>query len=200
MSTSYESTGRTRQKARTRSALVAATRELLAEGTTPTVEQAADRAGISRTTAYRYFTNRGELLAATYPDIERSSLLGDDAPADPHERFDAIVRRFVDSIVDYEPELRAQLRLALTPELHGAVDLPLRRGRAIAWLEDAIAPFGLPAKEARRLAIAIRAATGIEVLVWMTDIAGLSREDATATMRSSARTLLEAGLRERGLA
>src|SRR4051794_3576256 len=42
MSTSYQTTGRTRQKARTRAALVAATRELLAEEVTPTVEQAAD--------------------------------------------------------------------------------------------------------------------------------------------------------------
>ena len=37
----YESTGRTDQKARTRKLLVAATRQLLAKGTTPTVEQAA---------------------------------------------------------------------------------------------------------------------------------------------------------------
>jgi AcrR family transcriptional regulator len=197
MSTSYEATGRTRQKARTRSALVAATRKLLAEGTMPTVEQAADRAAISRTTAYRYFANRGELLAATYPDIERASLLGADAPADRQERFDAIVRRFVDHVIEYEPELRAQLRLALGPDLRGDAELPLRRGRAITWLEDALAPFELPRRDARRLAIAIRAAAGVEALVWMTDIAGLSRREAAATMRSSARALLEAALRER---
>jgi AcrR family transcriptional regulator len=196
MSMSYESTGRTRQKARTRSALVGATRELLAEGTTPTVEQAADRAGISRTTAYRYFTHRGELLGATYPDIERTSLVGADAPADPHERFDLTIERFVDHVIDYEPELRAQLRLALAPELRGHADLPLRQGRAITWLADALTPFDLPPKAARRLAIAIRAASGIEALVWMTDIAGLSRHEAAATMRSSARALLDAALRE----
>jgi AcrR family transcriptional regulator len=197
MSTSYEATGRTRQKARTRSALIEATRELLAAGTTPTVEQAADRAGISRTTAYRYFTNRGELLAATYPDIERGSLLGTDAPADPHERFDAIVDLFVRHVVEFEPELRAQLRLALSPELRGDAELPLRSGRAIVWLEDALAPFGLPARKSRRLAIAIRAAAGIETLVWMTDIAGLSRREAASTMRTTARALLDAALRER---
>jgi AcrR family transcriptional regulator len=194
-STSYESTGRTRQKARTRAALIGATRELLAEGSTPTVEQAADRAGISRTTAYRYFANRGELLAATYPDMERSSLLGADVPADREERFELIVKRLVEHVVEYEPELRAQLRLALTPDLRGDAELPLRRGRAIAWLEDALTPFGLPARESRRLAIAIRATSGVEALVWMTDIAGLSRKEAATTMRSSARALLDAALR-----
>jgi AcrR family transcriptional regulator len=56
MSIPYETTGRTHQKARTRAALVAATRELLAEGITPTVEEAAGRAQISRTTAYRYLS------------------------------------------------------------------------------------------------------------------------------------------------
>lgn len=194
MSTAYESTGRTRQKARTRQALVDATRELLAEGSTPTVEQAADRAQISRTTAYRYFANRGELLAATFPDIERTSLVGADAPADRQERFDLIIDRFVGHVIEYEPELRAQLRLALAPELHGDAHLPLRRGRAITWLEDAVVPFGLSPRDVRRLAIAIRAATGVEALVWMTDVAGLSRREAAQIMRSSARALLESAL------
>lgn len=195
MSTSYESTGRTRQKARTRAALVAATRELLAADAAPTVEQAADHAGISRTTAYRYFANRGELLAATYPDVERASLLDADAPADPRKRFDLILDRYVEHVIEYEPELRAQLRLALSPELRGDAELPLRSGRALVWLEDAIAPFGLTRAAARRLAIAIRAATGVEALVWMTDVAGLSRGEAGEMMRSTARALLDAAVR-----
>jgi len=45
--------------------MLAATRELLAEGVTPTVEQAAERAAISRTTAYRYFPNQRALLIAS---------------------------------------------------------------------------------------------------------------------------------------
>jgi hypothetical protein len=46
----------------------------------------------------------------------------------------------------------------------------------------------------RRLAIAIRATCGIESLVWLTDVAGLSRDDAAALMRSSAQALLAAAL------
>ena len=60
-------TGRVHQKARTRQALVRAARQLLVEGTTPTVEQTAAAASISRATAYRYFPNQRALLVATYP-------------------------------------------------------------------------------------------------------------------------------------
>ena len=49
--------------------MVDATRELLAEGMAPTVEQAAERAAVSRTTAYRYFPNQRALLIASYPQL-----------------------------------------------------------------------------------------------------------------------------------
>ena len=42
----------------------------------------------------------------------------------------------------------------------------------------------------RRLVLAIRTAVGIEALVWLTDVAGLSRADAAATMKWSAQALL----------
>ena len=70
MAVPYESTGRTRQKQRTRDALLEAAQALLAAGETPTVEQAADAAGISRTTAYRYFASQRSLLLAALPRAE----------------------------------------------------------------------------------------------------------------------------------
>ena len=201
MSIPYEATGRTHQKARTRAALVAATRELLAEGVTPTVEQAADRAQISRTTAYRYFANQRTLLIATYPELDARSLLDADAPADPTARLEAVTERITRQVVEHEPELRAMLRLSLETPPPDREALPLRQGRAIAWIEDALAPLHdrMPATERHRLALAIRATIGIEALVWLTDIAGLSRRDAAELMRSSARRLLRAALRESGI-
>ena len=83
MEVPYLHTGRTNQKARTRDALIAAARQLLAEGVTPTVEAAAAEAAIGRTTAYRYFPNSRALLGATYPEIEMHSLLGADPPEEP---------------------------------------------------------------------------------------------------------------------
>ncbi|HEX2086752.1 MAG TPA: helix-turn-helix domain-containing protein [Solirubrobacteraceae bacterium] len=194
MSTPYELTGRTRQKARTRAAMVAAARELLAEGTSPTVEQAADRAGVSRTTAYRYFANQRALLLAAYPELDRPSMLGPDAPEDVGRRLEIVTERIGAQLLDHEPELRAMLRLSLEP---GASDLPLRQGRAIVWIEDALAPLRgrLSRTELRRLVLAIRATLGIEALVWLTDVGGLSRPEAVELMRGSARTLLRDALR-----
>ena len=81
-------------------------------------------------------------------------------------------------------------------------DLPLRQGRAIGWFEDALAPARdrLSAREIHRLALAIRAACGIEALVWLTDVGGLSREDAVELMRGSARTVAAAALAHRSAA
>jgi AcrR family transcriptional regulator len=200
MSIPYELTGRTRQKARTREALIAAARELLSDGMTPTVEGAADRAGISRTTAYRYFANRRALLVASYPEIDARSLLDDDAPVDPLARFELALERLIVPMLEHEPELRAALRLSLETPRPDADALALRQGRAIGWIEDALAPLRprLGGEETHRLALAIRATVGIEPLVWLTDIAGLSRDEAAELMRSSARTLLRAAMEEAG--
>src|SRR5678815_5264893 len=91
MSIPYVATGRSRQKSRTHAAMLAATRALLAEGVTnPTVEQVADRAEVSRTTAYRYFPNQHALLLASYPNLDAPSLLGDEPSDDPLERLDIV--------------------------------------------------------------------------------------------------------------
>jgi len=200
MSIPYELTGRRKQKARTRDALIAAARELLAEGGTPTVEQAADRAGISRTTAYRYFPNRRALLVASYPEIEARSLLDDDAPDDPVARLELVVARLARQFVEHEPELRAALRVSLEHPRPDAEALALRQGRAVGWIEEALAPLRdrLGSEETHRLALAIRAAVGIEPLVWLTDVGGLSRDEAAKLMRSTARTLLRAAMENAG--
>ncbi len=198
MSIPYEQVGRTSQKARTRAAMLDATRELLAEGVTPTVEQAAGRAEISRTTAYRYFPNQRELLIATYPELDQRSLLGDGAPADPLARLELVTERVGRQLLDHEPELRTMLRLSLDPAGAHPDALPLRRGHVIGWLEDALEPLRehiAPAR-LRTLVLAIRATLGIEALVWLTDIGGLAGDEAVALMRSSARTLLRAALDE----
>src|ERR687894_2229126 len=125
MEVPYLHTGRTNQKARTRDALIAAARQLLAEGMTPTVESAATEASVGRTTAYRYFPNSRALLAATFPEIEMTSLLGEDPPEDPLARLEVVAERLTRRIVEHEPEYRAQLRLALEGGPADGEDLPL---------------------------------------------------------------------------
>ncbi|MEV4147652.1 helix-turn-helix domain-containing protein [Amycolatopsis sp. NPDC049691] len=198
MEVPYESTGRRRQKGRTRAALVEAAHELLARGEAPTVEDAATAAGISRTTAYRYFPNQRALLLAAYPEIDADAgLLPPGAPADPAARLDLVMREFIAFTVRWEPQLRAQLRLSLEP---GARQPVLRGGRAIRWIEEALEPLAetRPEVDVHDLAVAIRSATGIESLVWLTDIGGLDRERAAEVMASSARAIFRAALEPAG--
>jgi AcrR family transcriptional regulator len=195
-SISYERTGRTTQKARTRAALIDATRRLLAAGQTPGVEEAAEAAGVSRATAYRYFPNQRALLVAAHPEIEATDLLGQDAPRDARERLDRTIAELIALTVDTEPQLRTMLRLSLEPG--PPHELLLRQGRAIGWIEQALAPLQarLDPPQLRRLVLAIRAACGIEALVWLTDVAGLSRQEASELMRWSALALLRTALAE----
>ena len=195
MSSRYEQTGRINQKRRTRATLISAARELLAAGESPTVERAADRAAVSRTTAYRYFTNQRELIVAAYPQLDAPSLLDGDTSDDPLARLSIALEHLTEQLLTYEHELRAQLRLSLEAG-HDAEGLPLRQGRAIGWFEDALAPARdrLSAREIHRLALAIRAACGIEALVWLTDVGGLSRQGAVELMRGSALTVAAAAL------
>jgi AcrR family transcriptional regulator len=176
---------------------VDAARRLLSEGVVPTVEEAADAADISRATAYRYFPNQNALVLATFPEVEHESLLPEHAPPDPVERLKIVTAALARQILAHEPELRAQLRIALEHH-HDPQALPFRTGRAIAWIEEALAPLGqsVPAPELHRLVLAIRTAIGIEALVWLTDIGGLTREDAADLMQWSAESLLRHALHE----
>src|ERR1700730_5257379 len=189
MSIPYELSGRRDQKRRTRDALIAAARQLIANGVTPTVDGAAEAASISRTTAYRYFPTQRSLLVAAHPETGASSLLPDDAPDDVATRLDLVVDAFTRMIVETESQQRSMLRLSLEADPVERAQLPLRQGRAIKWFEEALAPLREQMSEAEvhRLALAIRSATGIEALAWLTDVAGLSRDDAAELMRWSAR-------------
>jgi AcrR family transcriptional regulator len=193
VSTAYEESGRTRQKQRTRNDLVTAARDLITRGgSAPTVEEAAAAASVSRTTAYRYFRSQHELLAAAHPEIELSSLLPEEVGDDPEVRIEAAVRRFTVMVVDTESQQRTMLRLSLETG-PGSRELPLRQGRAIGWFSEALEPLTdhLGKDGVRRLAIAVRAVSGIEALVWLTDIAGLTREQAVDQMVWSAVALVQ---------
>jgi AcrR family transcriptional regulator len=197
MSTGYELGGRVGQKQRTRQALVAAARELVAEGETPTVEQAAEHAGISRTTAYRYFPSQDALLVAAHPEITTTSLLPARPPDDVGARLDIVVARVTELVRETEEQQRAMLRLSLEPERRGSRELLLRQGRVIGWLEEALAPLvaDLGNDAVHALALAIRSSIGIEAYVWLTDVADVPPENAAAIMRWTARSQLDAAQR-----
>lgn len=182
MSTGYLASGRARQKQRTRDHLVAAARELITAGDTPRVEDVAEAAGISRTTAYRYFASQAELLAAAYPETSLSSVLPDPPPATVEERVAAVAGFVIDRVAEHETQQRAMLRLSLGDVPH---ELPLRQGRVIPWFREALEPMAdaIDDHGLQRLAVALRAACGIETRVWLSDIAGLAPAEVSDLQR-----------------
>ncbi|MFE5707335.1 TetR/AcrR family transcriptional regulator [Rhodococcus koreensis] len=190
MGDDYLESGRVRQKLRTREDLIAAARRLIQGGDTPTVEEAAEASGISRTTAYRYFRTQAELLAAAFPETAVRSLLPSPPPEDAVDRVHAVTSAIIDVIERTEMQQRAMLRLSLGDTPH---ELPLRKGRAIGWLEEALEPSRetMGAESLRQLAIAIRSVCGIEARVWLSDVAGLDSHDIRALQLWAAIALVE---------
>lgn len=195
MTVPYEEGGRRRQKARTRAALLDAARRILAAGHTPSVERAAAEAGVSRTAAYRYFRSQTELVLAAHPEVGQETVLPDPAPSDVRERVGLVLDTHLRTLLEWEPQLRATLRVALDPAGTPG-SLPLRQGRVITWLTDALRPLAEthPGLDAHRLAVAIRSATGIESLVWLVDVAHVPRHDAVQLLRGNGLAILDAAL------
>jgi hypothetical protein len=138
------------------------------------------------------------MLVAAYPEIEASSLLGPDAGADAEARLDAVVQGLARIFLTSEQQYRTMLRLSLEPDPADGRDLVLREGRRLIWIEDALAPlrWQLKTSDYRRLVHALATVVGIEALVTLTDLIGLSRDEAVEVMRWSARALLRSALRD----
>jgi AcrR family transcriptional regulator len=190
--------GRSRQKARTRAELIRAARALMAAGSAPTVGEAAASASVSRATAYRYFPSRHALLVAAYPELAAQSLLGEHAPDHAAGRLDVVLEGITRQMLAHEPVLRTMLRLSLAARTTTPEELPFRVGRRIVWVGEALEPLrgSLSPPDRERLVLAIASAVGIDALVWMTDVAGLTRPQAVDLMCWSARALLRAALDE----
>ena len=195
-------------KERTRRLLAEAARELLRTGAPLTVPAAAELAGVSRATAYRYLpSNEAVLMHATMPLIEdgdRRLQPPDPSPADDVTTQDlpdqaaALVRTMAAWAFDHENELRTLLRLSLAPER--ASDTP-RRGNTNrdTWIANLLEglPQHVPQAARERLAVALVPLFGADAVVWSTDIAQVDQEAAVDVMAWMAATLVRATLDDR---
>lgn len=194
--------GRVKQKLRTRDALVAAAIELVRQGRYFSVADVADAAGVGRTTAYRYFPTQEMLFAQAVLQFvggadDRSMYHTFASETDPVARVDAVVTGSDASMSAHEGEYRAMLRLSLE-QRPGSEDFPRRQMQRLRWLEDALggARPQLGAAAFSRLVAALSLCVGIEAQVVLRDICMLKPAAAREVKRWAARALLRAALDE----
>jgi len=182
------------QKLKTRQKMLAAARALAEEGQEVTVTAAAQRAGISKATAYRYFSDPAVLAGEAVLDIavsETESLL--DGIEAPRQRVHAITDYYRDFGRDHEPAFRkflGQLMADWTPEgpnrQRGARRIPALR-LALEPARTAMTPDDFD-----DLVMALAGCgTGFEQHVALSDVCGLSREEADRIARAVVDAILD---------
>lgn len=190
--------GRTNQKARTRKAIIDACRELTRSGAEITMPEVARAALVSEATAYRYFPDLASLLQESLDGLwpEPAQALAPVAEsADPAERVAFACDYLMRGVHAYRGSVRAMISHTIVRP--GSA--PARPGLRFALIDHALAPFAragackrlTPAAMTalkRDLAIIISA----EALFTLTDLCGLSLDDAVASAVRTARIRTEA--------
>lgn len=183
---------RVNQKRRTRSELLRAARELAEKGGLPGVADAADHAGISRATAYRYFSNSEDMLREALLDAVASGILvdlpvGDMKQESVEDRVAEVVRQVLSMVAANEPMFRSLLASSATGKS------PSKRGaRRVEWLTEALRPLEatLPKPVLRNLTLALSLLTGIETVVVFKDVCGLGEKQVEETALWAAKMIL----------
>lgn len=190
-------TGRTNQRHRTRKDLLAAAGRLLKEGKSPTMDDVAAAALVSRATAYRYFPRIEALLVeATLDDDVPSpeSLFANDDSTDVAERVDRAEAALHAMCCRNEPHLRAMLAASLTESRQDGV--PVRQNRRTPLIEAALEPAKRKMSRAdyQHLRAALALVFGTESMIVFRDVLGVDAKTARRVKRWAIRALVAAAL------
>lgn len=195
-----DSEGRANQKRRTRQALIDAARTLRDEGRDPTLADVAERALVSRATAYRYFPSIEALISETATDRGMKPLAqvwqqGDD-PVDAIGRAATALHAL---LLEDEVGLHIMERSFMTVWLESdARDGALRPGRRMGYIDPIVDALKeqLPPAARKRLKQALAVVMGTEALIAVRDIGRASPEEAMASTVWAARALVQQALAE----
>jgi AcrR family transcriptional regulator len=172
---------------------------MLREDEEPTVASAAERALVSRTTAYRYFPTHEALLqaiaqlhpAVAVVDEVVDKLSSDDAEERLLEVLDAFNRVVIEDEVHMRTALKVFQENWLQARRAGEHDPYVRSRRRMRWLDEALRPLDdLPDDKRRRLRAALALTLGIDSIVIMKDVCQLDDDEALAVLGWAASVLL----------
>lgn len=186
------------QKLRTRRDLLAAARALIDKGAEVNLATVADEAGISRATAYRYFSDPAVLALEAVLDgmaAIPANVIPESTSA--RERVHAVRRYWLSFYRLSENRLRILAARAMEPGPDGA-PRHVRVARRLPMFVEALAPTctGLDEKNLEELSLALTATSSFESYVTMKDILRLDEEH----IERLSETILDAVLQKYGIA
>lgn len=195
--------GLTGASARTRDLMVRTAVGLMQQGLSPSVSDAAEAAGVSRATAYRYFPTQSALVEAVVTHALGPILRWDSTSTDVGERVLDLLASSNDRILEFEATFKAALGLSLQQwtlqRSASPASGPLfRRGHRIELIEKALEPVRGKLSEAQfsRLAKSLSLAFGLEVILVLKDIWNVDAEEMQDVATWTARALVQAALAE----
>jgi AcrR family transcriptional regulator len=173
------------------------------QGRSPTLEEVAAEALVSRATAYRYFPSIEALLVEASVDVavpEAAELFRNEASRDPVTRLQRVETALYDMILANEPLLRTMLAHTIQQGLRADEDgkLPRRQNRRTPLIEAALGPARQEFKPAalKTLVSALALIMGPEATIVVKDVLQLDDADARKVKRWAIRALVEAAKKE----
>ena len=192
-------TGRPNQRRRTRKDLLQAASRLIRQGRSPSLEEIAEEALVSRATAYRYFPSVEALLLEASLDVaipEAEALFRGGSPEDPVARLERVDAALHDMILANEAQLRMMLVHSLQRGFRSEADdeFPARQNRRTPLIEAALEPARSQFEPAAldSLGRALALIIGTEAMVVCKDVLQLDEAEARKVRRWAIRALVEA--------
>jgi AcrR family transcriptional regulator len=194
------SEGRINQKRRTRQALMEAALALSESGHRPTLPEVAEKALVSRATAYRYFPSVEALVHEAYLEhvvraMEQTFVLSEDPVESIGAAAEAVNRLLLQDEVGTHVIERAFMQVWLD----NAEDArPPRAGRRMKFIDSALEKLAgrLDRDALARLRTALTLVIGVEAVISMRDVGGAGVEEAIEASRWAARAMVAQAIAE----
>ena len=192
--------GRANQRLRTRKDLLQAAARLLKEGRSPSIDEVAEAALVSRATAYRYFPNVEDLLVEASVDVEfpDPETLFAGAPGDAVERLhmaDAALEAMIEA---NEAALRTVIAHATRLAHAGNGKTSVRQNRRTPLIEAAVEPERAHIDPAAydNLVKALALVFGTESMLVFKDVLGTDAKTARRVRRWAIEALVAAARKD----
>lgn len=190
---------RANQKLRTRKDLLEAAARLMREGRTPTFDEIAEAALVSRATAYRYFPGLDALLLEAALDVAMPTaevVFQGETTGDPLVRLERLDAAVAQMMTANEPGLRVMLAQSATRAAD--TDAPRRQNRRGPLIDAALAPAAdaFEPDDLDRLKKALVVLLGIEAVVAFKDVLRVDDAEAEDIRRWAIRALVDAARKD----